>query len=86
GKESVSSHIIENLIDLANRLNQVIVAEGVETREQAEYLASRGVHLLQGYLFGKPVPFDVFIKEHNLTDLYSSGRASERVLNPATPA
>ena len=69
GKESVSSHIIENLIDLANRLNQVIVAEGVETREQAEYLASRGVHLLQGYLFGKPVPFDVFIKEHNLTDL-----------------
>ncbi|WP_162541032.1 EAL domain-containing protein, partial [Aeromonas caviae] len=80
------SHIIENLIDLANRLNQVIVAEGGETREQAEYLASRGVHLLQGDLFGKAVPFDVFIKEHNLTDLDSSGRASERVLNPATPA
>ncbi len=64
----------------------MIVAEGVETRERLSIWPAEVVHLLQGYMFGKPVPFDVFIKEHNLTDLYSSGRASERVLNQATPA
>ncbi|MGK9568655.1 EAL domain-containing protein [Salmonella enterica subsp. enterica] len=39
-----------------------IVAEGVETQEQCDYLAAQGVDFLQGYLFGRPEPFDAFIK------------------------
>ena len=36
-------------------MNYVVVAEGVETQEQADYLTSRQVHFLQGYLFAKPM-------------------------------
>ncbi|MCZ2943407.1 EAL domain-containing protein [Acinetobacter baumannii] len=39
-----------------------IVAEGVETTEQCEYLAAQGVDFLQGYLFGRPLPCEEFIK------------------------
>jgi EAL domain-containing protein (putative c-di-GMP-specific phosphodiesterase class I) len=33
-----------------------VVAEGIETAEQFEFLKSRGCPLFQGYLFGRPVP------------------------------
>ena len=43
------------IIDMANRLQLQICAEGVETREQADFLIARGCQQLQGYLFGRPV-------------------------------
>lgn len=61
---SLSNHIIENIIDLANRLDLVVVAEGVETCEQANYLEAKGVDMQQGYLYGKPVPLDTFIAQY----------------------
>ncbi|MNR50498.1 Cyclic di-GMP phosphodiesterase YahA [compost metagenome] len=36
------------------------MAEGVETEVQADYLWSKGVHYLQGYLFGRPIPLPQF--------------------------
>lgn len=39
------------MLDLANRLNVDVVAEGVETRKQAVALRLKGVQYLQGYLF-----------------------------------
>ncbi len=35
-----------------------LVAEGVETREQYAFLTGNGAHVIQGYLFSKPVPAD----------------------------
>ncbi|MFZ6042112.1 EAL domain-containing protein [Vibrio natriegens] len=49
------------MIDLANRLNVDVVAEGVETRKQAEALRLKGVQYLQGYLFHKPLSLDQFV-------------------------
>jgi diguanylate cyclase (GGDEF)-like protein/PAS domain S-box-containing protein len=43
------------VIDLGSRLELQVLAEGVETREQAAFLAAHGCHLAQGYLFGRPV-------------------------------
>lgn len=60
GTESLSEHIVDNVIDLATRLELVLVAEGVETELQADYLRSKGVDYLQGYLFGRPVPLRQF--------------------------
>ncbi|WP_432212411.1 EAL domain-containing protein [Pseudoalteromonas shioyasakiensis] len=49
-----SRHLVESTIELANRLSLEVVAEGVETEEQQEYLANYRVKYLQGFLFPKP--------------------------------
>lgn len=47
--------IISNIIAIAKNLNMDVVAEGVETSEQIEFLQSRGCHVMQGYYYGKPM-------------------------------
>ncbi|MNZ98896.1 Cyclic di-GMP phosphodiesterase YahA [compost metagenome] len=59
GTESLSKHIVDNVIDLGSRLGLTLIAEGVETRQQANYLKGK-VTYLQGYLFGRPVPLRQF--------------------------
>jgi EAL domain-containing protein (putative c-di-GMP-specific phosphodiesterase class I)/CHASE2 domain-containing sensor protein/GGDEF domain-containing protein len=46
--------IVESIVLMANRLGKSLVAEGVETREQSDYLAALGCQVGQGYLFGRP--------------------------------
>ncbi|MEM5507210.1 EAL domain-containing protein [Shewanella frigidimarina] len=55
GLESVTSHVLDTIIELSHKMSYLVVAEGVETQEQADYLISRQVHFLQGYLFAKPM-------------------------------
>ncbi|MGX5173240.1 EAL domain-containing protein [Aliikangiella sp. IMCC44653] len=55
GEDDKDEAIIETIITLANKLNIGIIAEGVETESQAEYLTQRGCPLAQGYLYSKPV-------------------------------
>lgn len=55
GQESVTSHVLDTIIELSHKMNYVVVAEGVETQMQADYLSQRQVHYLQGYLFAKPM-------------------------------
>lgn len=63
GTESLSEHIVDNVIDLATRLGLALVAEGVETERQADYLRAKGVDYLQGYLFARPMPLRQFCEE-----------------------
>ena len=37
-----------------------MIAEGVETEEQYDFLAAQGCRDYQGYLFGRPVPMEMF--------------------------
>jgi len=46
------------IIGLANALNYTIIAEGVETKEQALIMHGLGCQLIQGYFFSRPVPSD----------------------------
>lgn len=58
--------ILEACIRMIGKLGMHIVAEGVETKEQADYLTEKGVTYLQGYYFSRPVPeedFFEFIKQ-----------------------
>jgi diguanylate cyclase (GGDEF)-like protein/PAS domain S-box-containing protein len=48
--------VVASTLALAQGLGTVTTAEGVETEEQLEYLRAAGVDLVQGYLFGRPVP------------------------------
>lgn len=51
----------ESTITMMKSLNIEMIAEGVETKQQADTLAKLGVNYLQGYYFSKPIPPDDFI-------------------------
>lgn len=57
--------IVKSTIEMARSLNMQVVAEGIESKEQAELLASLGCHTLQGYYFGKPTPVQEWTKNNN---------------------
>jgi EAL domain-containing protein (putative c-di-GMP-specific phosphodiesterase class I) len=54
--------IIKSVIDMAGQLKISTVAEGVETEDQLKFLQDAGCDLIQGFLFGKPMPYDEFEK------------------------
>lgn len=56
-KESI---VLANVIRMSKELGMVVLSEGVETKEQAEYLASIGCDLAQGYYFARPMPMEEF--------------------------
>jgi diguanylate cyclase (GGDEF)-like protein/PAS domain S-box-containing protein len=49
-----------SVISLAHNLDMRVIAEGVETREQAAFLAAHGCDEMQGYLFSRPIPATAF--------------------------
>jgi Amt family ammonium transporter len=56
GTEDSANAIVRSIIDLGRGLGMRVVAEGVETIEQAMYLSETGCDELQGYLLGRPLP------------------------------
>ncbi|HSG23085.1 MAG TPA: EAL domain-containing protein, partial [Azonexus sp.] len=48
-------------IALGHNLGLKLIAEGVETEQQREFLSRLGCDILQGYLYSKPLPFDEII-------------------------
>ncbi len=59
---SKSAELVKAIVSVGRSLNMALVAEGVETAEQAEYLKNAGCHLAQGYLFGRPLEMAAFDK------------------------
>jgi EAL domain-containing protein (putative c-di-GMP-specific phosphodiesterase class I) len=58
GPEGLS--LVSTIINLAHALRLTVVAEGVETEEESRLLKLLSCDELQGFLFGRPVPSDVF--------------------------
>ncbi len=54
-EDEKSRRIVRALIDLGHALNLTVVAEGIETPEQAEVLEMLGCDIGQGWLFGRPI-------------------------------
>ncbi len=60
GTKSTDATIIQTIIGMAHNLGIEVIAEGVETYSQRDFLAEAGCTLYQGYLFGRPVPLKEF--------------------------
>ncbi len=60
--DTIRAEIVTRMVQLAGALNTTIVAEGIETFDQAQRLTEVGVHELQGYFFSKPMEPEAFIQ------------------------
>jgi diguanylate cyclase (GGDEF)-like protein len=58
------SPVADLTIKLAASLGLIVIAEGVETEAQAEWLRTRGCRYAQGYLYSRPVPSDEFVARY----------------------
>jgi diguanylate cyclase (GGDEF)-like protein/PAS domain S-box-containing protein len=58
--DASSGAIAQTIISLSRAMGLPVIAEGVETEEQRDFLAQLGCHLFQGYLFGHPLGLKEF--------------------------
>lgn len=64
--------IVRAAVAMAKAMSMKIIAEGVETTAQQNFLLHEGCDLLQGYLFARPMPFDEFVQLFLLKKLQPS--------------
>ncbi len=60
-RDEHSDAIVRSIISLGTGMKLTLVAEGVETIQQADFLRDAGCDILQGYLIGKPVPHEQYV-------------------------
>ena len=53
--DSATKIVMESIIQMVNKLGYETIAEGIETKEQLEYLQEIGCNVIQGFLLGKPM-------------------------------
>jgi len=59
-KDASCGAIAQSIISLSKAMGLSVIAEGVETEEQRDFLARLGCHSYQGFLFSRPVPLEEF--------------------------
>ncbi|PPC88824.1 MAG: hypothetical protein CTY34_13270 [Methylobacter sp.] len=60
GLKNTDAVIVQTIIGMAQNLALPVIAEGVESQAQWDFLVTQGCPLFQGYLFGKPLPISAF--------------------------
>lgn len=63
-KDDDNAAITNTIITLAQNLNLKVIAEGVETKEQLEFLWSKNCYIMQGYYFSRPIKAEELTKKY----------------------
>ena len=58
--ENKGRKIVNTIVSLAKAIGMLVIIEGVETKEQVDYLTGTGADYLQGYYFDRPLPVKRF--------------------------
>lgn len=73
--------IVKTIIELGHHLGIKVIAEGIETTEEAEFLRDNGCHIGQGYLFARPAPIETLLSptepDDNVISIISGGKAGK---------
>jgi diguanylate cyclase (GGDEF)-like protein len=77
GSDQTGRSLCRAIVRMAHELGMRVVAEGVETEAQRDWLREAGCDFAQGYLFGRPMPVDAF-------EAWMAERS--RLAQPASPA
>jgi sensor c-di-GMP phosphodiesterase-like protein len=92
GSERHSAAIISSLVELARTMRMDVVAEGVESFAQVDYLRDQGIRLAQGFVFAPPLPGPSFLRLLEAADpamgaeAPAGARAADRLDLPAGAA
>lgn len=73
GTESVSASLVDIIIDMGKKLGIQVVAEGVETQLQSQYLIEQDVAKLQGFYYHRPVSLEAFTDTLKCCRKFESG-------------
>ena len=60
GKDAKADALVTATVALGKLLGFTVIAEGVETKQQADFLRQTGCNGVQGFLYGRPVPAEEF--------------------------
>ncbi len=66
--ESENAGITTAMIKMAQHLKMDVIAEGVETKQELDYLLQQNCHQIQGFYFGKPCPIEEFERKYLLNN------------------
>ena len=67
--DSNGTALVQSILAMAGQLGLRVVAEGIETVEQARFLAQNGQPCMQGYLFCRPMPLEDLVRRLSSADL-----------------
>ncbi len=77
---SKDKSLTDLIVKIGRSMDLCVVAEGVETQEQMDYLVKHKCHRIQGYLFSKPVPQSEVIKKLETQYLFQNTYQEELAL------
>jgi diguanylate cyclase (GGDEF)-like protein len=79
------SKVAGAIVGLGHRLNLTVVAEGVETIAQRDFLVREGCQVVQGYLFSRPAPAHHLEEAWDASGVYRLSHSGERLRSRAEP-
>ena len=80
GSGGTAENICRTIIKIAHELGKKAIAEGVESREQADFLIENGCNFVQGYLYSQPLPRDEFMEFVQEQDFHTQRRKALEIV------